>query len=105
MFRVGGAEAGDFTLHLRRGVLEITDGVDPDASTQLSFTDKSALADYLAGTSLAALETNGSVTVTGNRDSAARFSAYIDEPPSSTNILVTLHTPAQDPASTSSSLS
>ena len=48
---VGGAEAGAFTLHLRRGILEVVPGAASDAAATLAFADKAALVDYLAGAS------------------------------------------------------
>ena len=91
---VGGREAGAFTLHLRRGVLEVVAGAAEDVDATLAFADKEALADYLAGTPSVTLAEAGRLAITGDADAAARFATYFDEPPSMGRILVTLHGPA-----------
>ena len=92
---VGGAEAGAFTLHLRRGILEVVPGAASDAAATLAFADKAALVDYLAGASTPALVEEGRLEVQGDGDTAARFATYFDEPASMGRILVTLHGPAR----------
>ena len=82
---------GEFTLHLRRGILEVVPGVASDATATLAFADKAALADYLAGASTPALVDEGRLEVRGDGDAAARFATYFDEPASMGRILVTLH--------------
>jgi hypothetical protein len=49
---IGGNEPGAFTLHLRRGVLEVLDGATGDADAAIRFADKAALVAYLTGTAL-----------------------------------------------------
>ena len=94
-----GIEAGEFTLHLRRGVLEIVPGRDDEALATVTFDDKGALADYLTGRPLDELTEQGTATVAGDGDSAARFGTYFDAPPSADRILVTLHGPAPQTSS------
>jgi len=88
---VGGQDPGQFTVNLRRGVLEVLDGLSGDADATARFADKAALAGYLGGTSLDDLESGGKLVIEGDRDAAARFSAFLDEPPSASTICVTRH--------------
>jgi len=90
---VGGPDPGQFTLNLRRGILEILDGPAADADATARFTDKAALTGYLGGTSLDELESDCKLVIEGNRDAAARFSTFLDEPPSASKIHVTRHGP------------
>lgn len=92
---VGGADAGEFTLRLRRGVLEVVAGTDDDALAIIAFTDKTALVDYFTGTELTELIDSGEVTVEGDLDTATRFSTLFDEAPSADRILITLHGPVE----------
>lgn len=90
---VAGPDPGQFTLHLRRGVLEVLDGLAGDADATARFAGKAALVDYLGGTSLDDLESAGKLVIEGDRDAAARFSVFLDEPPSAAKIHVTRHGP------------
>ena len=91
--RVGGAEPGEFTLLLRRGVLEVEHSIDDAAvlDAEAAFTDKAALVAYLLGTTLVELEAAGAVVVTGNGAAAADFARYFDPPSQPGRILVTSH--------------
>ena len=91
---IGGAEPGEFTAHLRRGVLEIVEGTDPDVGTTLRFADKAAFVDYLTGTGLADLQARDHLELVGSAEVANSFARLLDEPPSADRILVTLHGPA-----------
>lgn len=91
---IGGAEPGEFTAHLRRGVLEIVAGTDPDVGTTLRFADKAAFVDYLTGTGLADLQARDHLELVGSAEVANSFARLLDEPPSADRILVTLHGPA-----------
>ena len=90
---VGGQDPGQFTLNLRRGVLEVLDGLAGDADVTARFADQAALVNYLGGASLDHLEADGRLEIEGDRDAAARFSTFLDEPPSASKILVTRHGP------------
>ena len=57
------------------------------------FADKAALVDYLGGASLDDLESGGKLVIEGDRDAAAQFSAFLDEPPGASKICVTRHGP------------
>lgn len=92
--QVQGAEAGEFVLELRRGVLEVGSGTAGDADASLAFSDKAALVDYLVGATTADLEASGRLVLSGDRAAADRFAGYFDEPASMGRILVTLHGPA-----------
>jgi hypothetical protein len=74
-------------------VLEVLDGLAGDGDVTAGFADKAALVDYLGGTSLDDLESGGRLVLEGDRDAAARFSAFLDEPPSASRICVTRHGP------------
>ena len=80
-------------MNLRRGVLEVLDGLAGDADATARFADQAALVDYLGGTSLDDLESGEKLVIEGDRDAAARFSAFLDEPPSASKICVTRHGP------------
>lgn len=92
---VAGAEPGQFTVHLRRGVLEVREGPAQQADASIWFADQAALVDYLGGADRAALESESRVKVEGDRDAATRFTSYLDEPPNASRILVTRHGPAR----------
>lgn len=92
---IGGPEPGAFTLHLRRGVLEVLDSAAGDADATIRFADKAALVDYLAGTALDQLVASDQVKIDGDRDAVARFGTYLDPPPDPSRIMVTLHGPAR----------
>lgn len=66
------------------------EGGAPDegaVAATLRFADKAAFVGHLAGDALDDVR----VQVTGDRDAAARFASYIDEPADMSRILVTLH--------------
>ena len=92
---IGGDEPGAFTLHLRRGVLEVLDGAVGDADATIQFTDKAALVAYLTGTALDQLVATSRVKIDGDREVVARFGTYLDSPPDASRIMVTLHGPAR----------
>ena len=74
-------------------MLEVLDGLTGDADVTARFADKTALVDYLGGAFLDDLESGGNLVIEGDRDAAARFSAFLDEPPSASKICVTSHGP------------
>ncbi len=92
---IGGPEPGAFTLHLRRGVLEVLDGAAGHADATIRLTDKTALVAYLTGTALDELAASSRVKIDGDQEAAARFSTYLDPPPDPSRILVTFHGPAR----------
>lgn len=102
VMEVMGDEPAAFSVHLRRGVLEVTEVSTQTPATEpevvVRFADKAALVDYLIGVDLSELERGGRVEYDGDRDIAARFGDYFDPPPNAARILVTLHGPV--PAST-----
>lgn len=91
---VAGADGGEFTLHLRRGVLEVGAGRVSGATATLAFDSKASLVAYLAGTALEELVVRGAVSVDGDVAAAALLGGLFDEPPSPGRIGITLHGPA-----------
>ncbi|HTT50285.1 MAG TPA: alkyl sulfatase dimerization domain-containing protein [Streptosporangiaceae bacterium] len=92
---IAGHEPGTFTLHLRRGVLEVLDGAASDADATIRFADKAALVAYLTGTAVDQLVASSRAELDGDREAVAQFGSYLDPPPDASRIMVTLHGPAQ----------
>ena len=70
----------EFTFHLRRGVLEVTDGAAQAADAALDFADKDAFVDYLTGRTspTSRMPERSPSPATG---AATSFAGYFDPPP------------------------
>ena len=60
-------------------VLEITASDKEDADCWLAFADKGAFVDYLLGSGLESLESDGRLTISGARGIAESFAGYFDD--------------------------